>query len=231
MPLLMVEDDANVADTLAERLRANGYAVTPATSVAAARQALATGQFDIALLDVGLPDGSGFDVARTLRDTSPGTAMVFLTAYGTPEDRIHGLELGADDYITKPFVFRELLLRLQNSLRRASYLQQPVGAARGAVRIGEADVDFGRFTATVAGSVHPLTHKECAVLKLLVERAGTAVSRDEILDRAWSAHEFPTSRTVDNFIMRLRRLVEKDPANPRTLRSIRGVGYLFEASE
>ena len=231
MPLLMVEDDANVADTLAERLRANGYAVTPAASVAAARQALATGQFDIALLDVGLPDGSGFDVARTLRDTSPGTAMVFLTAYGTPEDRIHGLELGADDYITKPFVFRELLLRLQNSLRRASYLQQPVGAARGAVRIGEADVDFGRFTATVAGSVHPVTHKECAVLKLLVERAGTAVSRDEILDRAWSADEFPTSRTVDNFIMRLRRLVEKDPANPRTLRSIRGVGYLFEASE
>ena len=231
MPLLMVEDDANVADTLAERLRANGYAVTPAASVAAARQALATGQFDIALLDVGLPDGSGFDVARTLRDTSPGTAMVFLTAYGTPEDRIHGLELGADDYITKPFVFRELLLRLQNSLRRASYLQQPVGNARGAVRIGEADVDFGRFTATVAGSVHPLTHKECAVLKLLVERAGTAVSRDEILDRAWSADEFPTSRTVDNFIMRLRRLVEKDPANPRTLRSIRGVGYLFEASE
>ena len=231
MPLLMVEDDANVADTLAERLRANGYAVTPAASVAAARQALATGQFDIALLDVGLPDGSGFDVARTLRDTSPGTALVFLTAYGTPEDRIHGLELGADDYITKPFVFRELLLRLQNSLRRASYLQQPVGAARGAVRIGEADVDFGRFTATVAGSVHPVTHKECAVLKLLVERAGTAVSRDEILDRAWSADEFPTSRTVDNFIMRLRRLVEKDPANPRTLRSIRGVGYLFEASE
>ena len=100
MPLLMVEDDANVADTLAERLRANGYAVTPAASVAAARQALATGQFDIALLDVGLPDGSGFDVARTLRNTSPGTAMVFLTAYGTPEDRIHGLELGADDYIT-----------------------------------------------------------------------------------------------------------------------------------
>ena len=231
MPLLMVEDDANVADTLAERLRANGYAVTPAASVAAARQALATGQFDIALLDVGLPDGSGFDVARALRDTSPGTAMVFLTAYGTPEDRIHGLELGADDYITKPFVFRELLLRLQNSLRRASYLQQPVGAARGAVRIGEADVDFGRFTATVAGSVHPVTHKECAVLKRLVERAGTAVSRDEILDRAWSADEFPTSRTVDNFIMRLRRLVEKDPANPRTLRSIRGVGYLFEASE
>jgi two-component system alkaline phosphatase synthesis response regulator PhoP len=205
--------------------------VTHAASVAAARKALLAERFDIALLDVGLPDGSGFDVARSLREKSPGTALVFLTAYGTPEDRIHGLELGADDYVTKPFVFRELLLRLQNSLRRASYLQQPADATRGVVRIGAAQVDFGRFTATVGDTVHALTHKECAVLKLLVERAGNAVSRDDILDRAWSADEFPTSRTVDNFIMRLRRLVEKDPATPRTLRSIRGVGYLFEASD
>jgi DNA-binding response OmpR family regulator len=231
VPLLMVEDDANVADTLASRLRGNGFAVTHAASVAAARKALDAERFDIALLDVGLPDGSGFDVARSLRETSPETALVFLTAYGTPEDRIHGLELGADDYVTKPFVFRELLLRLQNSLKRASYLRQPVEATRGVVRIGQARVDFARFTATTGSQPHPLTHKECAVLKLLVERAGTAVSRDEILDRAWSADEFPTSRTVDNFIMRLRRLVERDPANPRTIRSIRGVGYLFEAAD
>jgi two-component system alkaline phosphatase synthesis response regulator PhoP len=231
VPLLMVEDDANVAGTLADRLRSNGFAVTHAASVAAARKALASASFDIALLDVGLPDGSGFDVARALRELSPATALVFLTAYGTPEDRIHGLELGADDYVTKPFVFRELLLRLQNCLKRASYLRQPLDAARGLVRIGTADVDFGRFTARVGGELHSLTHKECAVLKLLVERSGTAVSRDEILDRAWSADEFPTSRTVDNFIMRLRRLVEKDPANPRTIRSIRGVGYLFEAAD
>lgn len=231
VPLLMVEDDANVADTLAARLRSSGFEVTHAPSVAAARQALSAGRFDIALLDVGLPDGSGFDVARSLREQSPGTALVFLTAYGTPEDRIHGLELGADDYVTKPFVFRELLLRLNNSLKRASYLRQSAEATRGVVRMGEAEVDFGRFTATVAGEVSALTHKECAVLKLLAERAGSAVSRDEILDRAWSADEFPTSRTVDNFIMRLRRLVEKDPANPRSIRSIRGVGYLFEAAD
>ena len=231
VPLLMVEDDANVADTLASRLRGNGFEVTHAANVAQARKALVSQHFDIALLDVGLPDGSGFDVARSLREHSPETAMVFLTAYGTPEDRIHGLELGADDYVTKPFVFRELLLRLQNSLRRANYLRQPAEATRGVVRIGEAQVDFGRFSATVGGETHTLTHKECAVLKLLVERAGNAVSRDEILDRAWSADEFPTSRTVDNFVMRLRRLVEKDPANPRTIRSIRGVGYLFEAAD
>jgi len=228
--LLMVEDDANVAVTLAERLRASGFAVTHAASVAAAREALSGASFDIALLDVGLPDGNGFDVARSLRELQPATSIVFLTAYGTPEDRIHGLELGADDYVTKPFVFRELLLRVQNALKRASYLQSGTSGT-GPARIGRADVDFGRFTATVDGRVHALTHKECAVLKLLHERAGSAVSRDEILDRAWSSDEFPTSRTVDNFILRLRRLVEHDPANPRTLRSIRGVGYLFEANE
>ncbi|MEN9704986.1 MAG: hypothetical protein RLZZ393_865 [Pseudomonadota bacterium] len=230
VPLLMVEDDANVAVTLAERLRASGFVVRHAASVAAAREAIAGGLFDVALLDVGLPDGNGFEVARELRQRSPATSIIFLTAYGTPEDRIHGLELGADDYVTKPFVFRELLLRVQNVLKRASYLRTGATSA-GTARIGKASVDFGRFTATVDDAVHALTHKECAVLKLLHERAGTAVSRDEILDRAWSPDEFPTSRTVDNFILRLRRLVEHDPANPRTIRSIRGVGYLFEATE
>jgi two-component system, OmpR family, alkaline phosphatase synthesis response regulator PhoP len=231
VPILMVEDDPNVASTLAERLRASGFEVTAAASVAAALQAIGDGVFQLALLDVGLPDGSGLDVARHLQQRSPGTAIVFLTAYGTPEDRIQGLELGADDYVTKPFVFRELLLRLNNALKRARDLQQPSAATAGVVRIGRAEVDFRRFSARVGDVTHALTHKECAVLKLLAERPGVAITRDEILDRAWSADEFPTQRTVDNFIVRLRRLVEKDPAHPRTIRSIRGVGYLFEANQ
>jgi two-component system, OmpR family, alkaline phosphatase synthesis response regulator PhoP len=226
----MVEDDPNVALTLAERLRASGFDVTAAASVKDACAAIGRGSFQLALLDVGLPDGNGLDIARHLQQQSPGTAIVFLTAYGTPEDRIQGLELGADDYVTKPFVFRELLLRLNNALKRARDLQQPSEATAGVVRIGRAEVDFRRFTARVGDVTHPLTHKECAVLKLLAERPGVAVTRDEILDRAWSAEEFPTQRTVDNFIVRLRRLVEKDPAHPHTIRSIRGVGYLFEAS-
>ncbi|MET0290851.1 MAG: response regulator transcription factor [Steroidobacteraceae bacterium] len=229
VPTLMVEDDPNVASTLAERLRTNGYDVTPAASVKNALEAIGTGSFQLALLDVGLPDGSGLDVARHLQRVSPGTAIVFLTAYGTPDDRIQGLELGADDYVTKPFVFRELLLRLNNAVKRARDLQQPSAGTSGIVRIGLAEVDFRRFTARVGDTTHTLTHKECAVLKLLAERPGIAVTRDEILDRAWSPEEFPTQRTVDNFIVRLRRLVEKDPAHPRTIRSIRGVGYLFEA--
>jgi len=225
--ILVVEDERNVAETLSERLGAAGYGVTRADSVASARRALSAGGWSLAILDVGLPDGSGFDLARVLREQSPATAIIFLTAHANPDDRIRGLELGADDYVGKPFHFRELLLRIQNCLKRAQDLAAVPGEMRGQVRIGRAVVDFERFSATVDGASSPLTHKECAVLRLLAERVGKAVSRDEILDRAWSADEFPTSRTVDNFIVRLRKLVEVDPADPHIIRSIRGVGYLL----
>jgi two-component system alkaline phosphatase synthesis response regulator PhoP len=207
---------------------AEGYTVTRADSLASGRAALRTASdLALALLDVGLPDGSGFDFARQLREVRPQAAIIFLSAHGGPEDRIRGLELGADDYRPKPFHFRELVLRIQNCLKRAQELAQVPGGIQGQVRIGRATVDFERFIATVDGVQQSLTHKECAVLRLLAERAGNAVSRDEILDRAWSVDEFPTSRTVDNFIVRLRKLVEVDAADPRVIRSIRGVGYLL----
>ncbi|HWW19171.1 MAG TPA: response regulator transcription factor [Steroidobacteraceae bacterium] len=225
--LLLVEDERNVAETLMERLRAEGFQVQRADSAASARRAIAESEVEIALLDVGLPDGNGFELAKLLRERAPGTAIVFLTAHATPEDRVRGLELGADDYIGKPFHFRELLLRINNTLKRAQELQRVPGDIRGQVRIGRAQVDFERFSANVGGESVALTHKECAVLRLLAERVGKAVSRDEILDRAWSADEFPTSRTVDNFIVRLRKLIELNAADPRVIRSIRGVGYLL----
>jgi two-component system alkaline phosphatase synthesis response regulator PhoP len=225
--ILMVEDDRNVGDTVTERLRSAGYQVVHAASVGAARLALSSERFNLALLDVGLPDGNGFELAVEVRSLAPQAAIVFLTAHGNPEDRVRGLELGADDYLTKPFHFRELLLRIQNCLRRAAELAEVPGEMRGALRIGRARVDFERYAAEVDGQWQTLTHKECAVLRLLASRVGKAVSRDEILDRAWSADEFPTSRTVDNFIVRLRKLVEVDAADPQVIRSIRGVGYLL----
>jgi two-component system alkaline phosphatase synthesis response regulator PhoP len=225
--LLVVEDERNVGETLAERLQGAGYRVTLADSAARARQAWRSEAPALALLDVGLPDGNGFALARELRGAAPQTAIIFLTAHGNPEERVRGLEIGADDYITKPFHFRELLLRIQNCLKRAQDLANLPGEVRGTLHIGRAQVDFERFSAMVDGEHHALTHKECAVLRLLASRVGKAVSRDEILDRAWSADEFPTSRTVDNFIVRLRRLVEVDAAEPRVIRSIRGVGYLL----
>jgi two-component system alkaline phosphatase synthesis response regulator PhoP len=225
--LLVVEDDRNVGATLVERLQAAGYRVTLAESAERARRAWRAQPPQLVLLDVGLPDGNGFELAVELRAAVPQSALIFLTAHGNPDDRVRGLELGADDYLTKPFHFRELLLRIQNCLKRAQDLAELPGEMRGVVRIGRARVDFERFSAEADGTTHALTHKECAVLRLLASRVGKAVSRDEILDRAWSADEFPTSRTVDNFIVRLRRLVEPDADEPRVIRSIRGVGYLL----
>jgi two-component system alkaline phosphatase synthesis response regulator PhoP len=225
--LLVVEDEPNVGSTLSERLQGSGFRVTLAPSAAQARLAWRAEAPQLTLLDVGLPDGNGFALARELRTEVPRSALIFLTAHGNPEDRVRGLELGADDYLTKPFHFRELLLRIQNCLKRAQDLVAVPDGLPSRVRIGRALVDFERFAAEVNGEVHPLTHKECAVLRLLASRVGKAVSRDEILDRAWSADEFPTSRTVDNFIVRLRKLVEPEADEPRLIRSIRGVGYLL----
>jgi two-component system alkaline phosphatase synthesis response regulator PhoP len=221
--LLVVEDERNVGSTLVERLRREGFEVAWATTAEEARLEIGRRRFDLALLDVGLPDGSGFQVGQLLRQSHGGTAIIFLTAFGNPEDRVRGLELGAEDYVVKPFHLKELLLRVQNGLKRARYLS--ASDAGDGVAVGRAVVYFSRFEAVVGGKPHPLTHKECALLKLLSDRRGRVVSRDEILNEVWSEEEFPSPRTVDNFIMRLRRLVERDAENPRAIRSVRGVGY------
>lgn len=222
--LLLVEDERNVGSTLVERLSQENFNAVWARSATEAREQIHAQAFDLALLDVGLPDGSGFELAALLRKSRPSTAIVFLTAYGAPEDRVRGLELGAEDYIVKPFHFKELLLRVQNALKRARYFSGISGAAD-EQKIGRATILFSKFEAVVDGKSHALTHKECALLRMLVERRGKTVSRDEILNEIWSRDEYPTSRTIDNFILRLRRLIEEDPENPRWIKSIRGVGY------
>jgi DNA-binding response OmpR family regulator len=221
--ILVVEDERNVGSTLVERLQREGYEVAWAQSREEAFTQLDGRKFDLALLDVGLPDGTGFQVAQKIRELSRSTAIIFLTAFGDPEDRIRGLELGAEDYVVKPFHIKELLLRVQNGLKRAKYLGE--ASEPDELQIGRALFRFARFEALVDGRPQSLTHKECALMKFLVERSGKVISRDEILNEVWSEDEFPSPRTVDNFIMRLRRLVEQDPEAPELIRSVRGVGY------
>jgi two-component system alkaline phosphatase synthesis response regulator PhoP len=221
--LLVVEDEPNIGATLAERLGRHGYAVTWAKSLREARNEIALGPFDLALLDVGLPDGSGFDLAEIIRQSHPGTALVFLTAFGDPQSRVQGLELGAEDYVVKPFHFKELVLRLENGLKRARHVQRHRGDDR--VTVGRATIQFSRLEATVDGHTSSLTPREAAVLRYLLDHPNTAVSRDEILDAVWARDEYPSPRTVDNFIVRLRRLVETDPENPTVIRRVWGVGY------
>jgi two-component system alkaline phosphatase synthesis response regulator PhoP len=227
--LLLLEDEVNVGSTLRDRLELEGFAITWAQTVVDARRELDSTRFPLAILDVNLPDGSGFDVGKLIRDRYPMTAVVFLTAAGTPEDRIHGLELGAEDYIVKPFHYKELFLRVQKVLSRANYIQDR-NASETEIRIGRGNVRFHQYEVAVDGQRHTLTHKECALLKLLYEKRGQVVSRDEILNLVWSEDEYPTPRTIDNFVLRLRKLLEPDSNNPTLIRSVRGVGYLLETS-
>lgn len=227
--ILVVEDEVNVGSTLVERLEKEKFAGSDSivkwcmNKSDAIREITQKDRHALAILDVGLPDGTGFEIAEKLRETAPQTAIIFLTAFGSPEDRIRGLELGADDYIVKPFHLKELILRIHNVLKRAVFVNEP--SANDSVQIGKATIRFSAFEAEVDSEKHTLTHKECALLKLLFSNKGKVVSRDEILDRVWSEDEFPSPRTIDNFIMRLRRLVETDPENPQVLKSVRGVGY------
>lgn len=227
--ILVVEDETNVGRTLTERLTAEGYRVTWARTAAEAQAADSQEPAALALLDVGLPDESGFDLAAGLRRRHPQTAIVFVTAFGTPEDRIRGLELGAEDYVVKPFHFKELLLRIQNALRRATLLSQSDSRFDRPLHVGRARIDLQRMEVQIDGRTVNLTHKECAVLTLLLEKQGAVLARDEILDRAWAPDEFPTPRTVDNFIVRLRRLIEPGDGEPQVIRSVRGVGYQLDS--
>ena len=228
--ILLLEDELNVGSTLKDRLGLEGYQVVWAQNVNDAKVQLEKSSFHLALLDVNLPDGSGFDVGKIIRDRFAGTAVMFLTAAGTPDDRIHGLELGAEDYIVKPFHFKELLLRIQNVLKRIQFVSA-VGSNDPEVSIGRARVRFHQYELMIKNEKHHLSHKECALLKLLYEKRGQVVSRDEILNLIWSEDEYPTPRTIDNFILRLRKLVEPEIENPTVIRSIRGVGYLLERIE
>jgi two-component system, OmpR family, alkaline phosphatase synthesis response regulator PhoP len=223
--ILLVEDEKNVGSTLVERLEREGFEVIWVKTVETAQFEISSRSFDLVILDVSLPDGSGFDVAANIRKKQPGAAVMFLTAFGNPEDRIRGLELGAEDYVVKPFHLQEFILRVRNGLKRAKYLAWSLKGSESEVQVGRATIHFLKFEAVVDGKVEALTHKETALLKLLVERRGCVVSRDEILNHVWSEDEFPTPRTVDNFIMRLRKLVEWNPEQPTIIKSVRGVGY------
>jgi two-component system, OmpR family, alkaline phosphatase synthesis response regulator PhoP len=176
------------------------------------------------LLDVMMPKRSGFEVCRTMRQAGDHTPVLFLSAKNQAADRVFGLEAGADDYIAKPFHLPELLLRVQNIVRRAAWYQQP----QDTLEFGGHRIDFRRYSAQLAnGRLELLGERELMILKLFAERAGEVVSRDEVLEAVWGHDNYPSNRTVDNFIVRLRKLFEPEPAKPRYLHTVWGVGYKF----
>ncbi len=225
--ILVVEDDPHLAAGVVENLRAEGYAVERVDNGRAALEALEANRCALVLLDVMLPELDGFTVCRTLRERGDNTPVLFLTARGDPADRVRGLEAGGDDYLPKPFHLKELLLRVRAILRRWEWYHS-AAAETSVLRFGENEVDFRAFRArSWNGLTQELTEKEAMILKVLAEHPGQIVSREDLLERVWGYDVFPSTRTVDNFILRLRRRFERDPANPRHFLTVWGVGYRF----
>ncbi|MSR62228.1 MAG: response regulator transcription factor [Planctomycetes bacterium] len=222
--LLLVEDEAHLAEVIADNLEVEGYTVEVVGDGERALERVRAAEPALVLLDVMLPGIDGFTVCERLRAEGKEVPILFLTARNASDDRVRGLEAGGDDYLGKPFDLRELLLRVRAILKRAQWFGAPSSAGERLV-LGGAVVDFKRFTTTLAGRETRLSSKETMILRYLSERAGEVVSRADILDKVWGYDAFPTERTIDNFIVRLRRMLEPDPAQPRYLHTIRGVGY------
>ncbi len=223
--LLLIDDDARLTDMVGGYLRQNGYEVETAASLAAGRERLKHTVPDALLLDLMLPDGDGLDFTRELRSDARTRRLplLMLTARGEPMDRIVGLELGADDYLPKPFEPRELLARVKALLRRAA----PEAGEDEVLRFGRLEVDLGARQARLAGQTCDLTSHQFELLTVLARSPGRVLTRDQIMD-ALKGHPLEAfDRSIDVHISRIRALIEDDPKNPKRVLTVRGAGYVF----
>jgi DNA-binding response OmpR family regulator len=224
--ILVIEDEARLRRVLVDFLRSEGYEVTVATDGATGLQLATVSQPHIIVLDVMLPNVNGFDVCRSIRSSGINTPVLIITAKGEETDKVLGLELGADDYITKPFGLRELHARIRARLRNVPNAPPPIGER---LAIGAAVIDFKRHCIVLDGIERALSALEASILKCLIERRGEVVSREELLNKVWGYDSFPTTRTVDTHLLNLRKKLEPHPNQPRYLITVHGVGYKFSA--
>lgn len=226
--ILLVEDDSSLADGLTMNLEAEGYEVLHVAHGGEAESAFEQGAFDLVLLDIMLPGKDGLTICKDLRTRGHTVPILFLTARDQTDQKIEGLIAGGDDYITKPFDLGELLTRIQGIFRRQAWLARSDLELPEQFEFDGRTIDFRSYVASGPSGEFTLTRKECMVAKYLMERQNKVVSRDQLLDAVWGYHIYPTSRTIDNFIMKLRKIFEDDPADPRYFETIRGVGYRFQ---
>jgi DNA-binding response OmpR family regulator len=219
--IILVEDDPSISRGLADNLRFDGHEVTACANGDEGYRLIVERQPDLVVLDLMLPGLSGYEICRRLRGQGSTVPILMLTARSDEADRVQGLDLGADDYVSKPFSIREVLARVRALLRRT----QPSRKEIEELRTGDIVVDFRRYEVTRAGQRLDMTRKEFGLLRLLASRAGEVLTRDELLNEVWGYDALPTTRTVDNHIASLRAKLEKDPARPLHLQTVHGVGY------
>jgi DNA-binding response OmpR family regulator len=222
--ILVVEDDPSISQGLEKNLRFEGFSVFVAPDGERGLELAVDKSPDLVLLDVMMPKMNGFEVLRELRRRQIDVPVIMLTAKGEELDKVRGLDLGADDYITKPFGLSELLARIHAVLRRKRRFDKDIEQAS----FGNVELDFSARTAKVKGDPIELTTREFDLLHLFLSREGEALERQEILNRVWGFDYFGTDRTVDNFINRLRQKLEINPDNPKHFLTVRGVGYRFQ---
>ena len=221
--ILIVEDDPSMQTGLRDNLEIEGYTIDVAGDGEAGLELFTSEKYDLAILDVMMPKLSGFDLLKKAREQGIATPVIMLTAKGEEIDRVLGLELGADDYVTKPFSLRELLARVKAVMRRSE--RTGTGEAEAVMMLGTLRGDFSTYNATRGSQAVEMTPKEFDVLKFLWTHQGETVSRDMLLTEVWGYNDSITSRTVDNFILRLRQKIEEDPAHPRHIITMHGIGY------
>ena len=221
MRLLLIEDETSLRAALVPMLKDAGYHVQSAADGTSGLDRALTETFDLILLDIMLPGIDGFSICREIRKRGSAVPVLMLTARGTVDDRIRALDGGADDYLVKPFSGPELLARIRALLRRAAPDARPPTS----LRLGDVEIDFQQLTCHRGQSATALTAREFRILEVLAAAQGRPVSREEFLDKAWDYNAFPSTRTVDNQILTLRQKLETDPANPRHILTVHGVGY------
>ncbi len=220
MKLLVVDDEKAMTDAIADNLEFEGFQVTRAYGGQQALDALLAEKHALVVLDVMMPDLDGFEVLARLRANKDQTPVIFLTARSAEADKLRGLGLGADDYVEKPFSVLELIARVKAILNRTS-----PGSGLDFLEIGNARIDFNKLSIELNGKQEELGRYEADILRLLASEPGRVYSRDDILNAIWGMEAFPTNRTIDNYIVKLRQKIEPDPKHPQYLHSIYGKGY------
>lgn len=221
--ILVVEDEESIRETLAFLLAKEGYKVQTLASGHEAVSEFDKFDPDLVLLDIMLPGLSGVEITKKIRQKSQ-TPIIMLTAKDTELDKVLGLEIGADDYVTKPFSGRELLARIKALLRRTS---EPI-ATEGAIKAGPVEIDPDRHQIFIRGEETSMPLKEFELLLYLIQNSGRVLTRNQLIDRIWGSDYFGDTKTLDVHVKRIRSRIEKDPANPKYLQTVRGVGYKFE---